>query len=112
MLRNFGLKAILLVVMVVLCVGVPIVNAEGAMLNWTSPTTAGLGSVYMVNASDGWAVGESGTIIRWTGTEWIPEFPADILTPLLISVTLVVVILAKTASKKRRKPSLPSKTLL
>ena len=151
MLRNFGLKASLLVVMVALCLGVLIANAEGAVLSWTSPTTANLGSVYMVGADDGWAVGSDGTIIRWdgtewsnvtspttktlysvfmvgaddgwavgdygtiihwTGTEWIPEFPAAILMPLLISVTLVAVILAKTASKKRRRPSLPSKTLL
>ena len=193
MLRNFGLKASLLVVMVALCVGVPIVNAEGAVLNWTSPTTAHLRSVYMVtdtngwavgydgmiihwdgtdwsnvtsptmwpltsvfmvsandgwavgghiihwngtewstvtsptvtsptwylllsvfmvSADDGWAVGGGGTIIRWTGTEWIPEFPTVMLMPLLISLTLVVVILAKTASKKHRRPSLPSETLL
>ena len=151
MLRNFGLKAILLVVMVALCVRVPIVNAEGSVLNWTSPTTAplvsvhmvtaddgwavgwsgtmihwngtdwsnvtsptqkGLGSVFMVTADDGWAVGWDGTIIRWTGTEWIPEFPTIVLTALLISLTLVAVILAKTTSKKRRKPSLPSKTTL
>ena len=92
--------------------GVPIVNAEGVVLNWTSPTTAWLLDVFMVGADDGWAVGWYGAIIRWTGTEWIPEFPTIVLMPLLISVTLVAVILAKTASKKHRKPSLPSKTLL
>jgi photosystem II stability/assembly factor-like uncharacterized protein len=190
MFRNFGLKASLLVVMVALCVGVPIANAEVEPLNWTSPTTEDpssvfmvsasdgwavggygriihwdgtdwsnvtspttaqfLGDVFMVSADDGWAVGADGTIIhwdgtswsnvtspttehlgdvfmvsaddgwavgnyaciRWTGTEWIPEFPTIVLMPLLISLTLVAVILAKTASKKRRKPSLPSKTLL
>ena len=151
MLRSVVLRASLLVLMVSLCVGMPIVNAEGVVLNWTSPTTRHLYSVFMVSpddgwavgafgtiihwdgadwsnvtspttfqlnsvfmlsASDGWAVGISGTIIQWTGTEWIPEFPTIVLMPLLISVTLVAVILAKTASKKRRKPSLPSKTLL
>ncbi len=112
MLRNFGLKASLLVVIVALCLGVPIANAEGAVLRWTSPTGSWLNSVFMVNADDGWAVSWDGTILRWIGTEWIPEFPTAILTPLLISLTLVAVILAKTASKKRRKPSLPSKTLL
>lgn len=151
MLRKFGLKASLLVVMASLCVGVPIVNAEVEPLNWTSPTLAHLysvfmvsaddgwavgyggtiihwdgtdwstvtrptlmplDSVFMVSADDGWAVGYDGTIIRWTGIEWIPEFPTAILMPLLMSVTLVAVILAKTASKKRRKPSLPSETLL
>jgi len=151
MFRNFGLKVSLLIVMVALVVCVPIVNAEGAMLSWTSPTTATLRSVYMVSADDGWAVGRFGTIIhwdgaewsnvtsptadplesvfmvgaddgwavghygtiiRWTGTEWIPEFPPIVLVPLLISVTLIAVILTKTASKTRRKPLLPSKTLL
>ena len=94
--------------------------SDGTIIRWngtewstvTSPTGAGLYSVFMVGADDGWAVGENGTIIRWTGTEWIPEFPTAVLMPLLISVTLVAVILTKTASKKRRKPSLPSKTAL
>ena len=96
------------------------VGESGRIMRWdgadwsavTSPTTWDLYSLHMVGADDGWAVGDNGTIIRWTGTEWIPEFPTAILTPLLISLTLVAVILAKTASKKRRKPSLPSKTLL
>lgn len=112
MWKSAVLKVILLVLMASLCVGVPIANAEGVVLNWTSPTTESLSSVFMVSADDGWAVGLWGTIIRWTGTEWIPEFPTIVLTPLLISLTLVAVILAKTASKKRRKPSLPSKTQL
>jgi len=77
-----------------------------------SPTTYGLMSVRMLSASDVWAVGWGGTIIRWTGTEWIPEFPTAILLSLLISLTLVVVILAKTVLKKRRKSLLPSETLL
>ena len=150
MLSSF-LKASLLVMMVSLCVGVPIVSAEGVVLSWTSPTTAILSSVFMVSADDGWAVGSGGTIIRWdgtewstvtspttvflysvfmvsaddgwavgnsgeiiqwTGTEWIPEFPTVIIMPLLISLTLVVVIIAKTASKKRTKPAILSKTQL
>ena len=189
MLSSF-LKASLLVLIVLLCVGVPIANAEGVTLNWTSPTTQHLndvfmfsasdgwavgqygtiirwdgtdwsnetsptaehlysvymvsasdgwavgddgtiihwngtewsnvtsptmyylGSLFMVSSSDGWAVGGLGTIIRWTGTEWIPEFPTAIFMPLLVSLTLVAVILAKRVSKKRRSPSLPSKTRL
>ena len=189
MFRNFGLKASLLVVMVALCVCVPIVNAE--VVNWTSPTTEWLYSVFMLSSDDGWAVGNVGTIIHWDGTEWsnvtspttqspksvymvssddgwavgiycpiihwdgtewstvtspaggflrsvymvssddgwgvgwegtilqwtgtewiIPEFPPIVLMPLLIGVTLVAVILTKTASKKRRRPLLPSKTPL
>jgi hypothetical protein len=57
----------------------------------------------MVSAGDGWAVGLQGTIIRWTGTEWIPEFPAVMLMLLLISITLIAVILAKTTSKKAQR---------
>jgi len=112
MWRSAVLKASLLVVMLSLCVGVPVVNAEKGVvvLNWTSPTTRDLYSVFMVSTDDGWAVGSGGTIIRWNGTEWIPEFPTAILMPVLISLTLVAVILTKTASKKRRKPLLPSKT--
>jgi hypothetical protein len=71
--------------------------------NFTNPTTEDLYSVYMVSASDGWAVGLQGTIISWTGTEWIPEFPAVILMLLLISITLIAVILAKTTSKKAQR---------
>ena len=151
MLRSFGLKASLLVVMVLLCVGVPTVNAEVVPLNWTSPTSQSLHdvfmvgaddgwavgidgliihwdgtewsnvtspagehltSVHMVGADDGWAVGNDGEIIHWDGTQWIPEFPTVIVMPLLISLTLVVVIIAKTASKKRTKPAIPSKTQL
>lgn len=107
-----GLNTGLLVVMVLLCVGMPIVTAKGASLSWTSPTAYDLWSVFMVSTDDGWAVGDGGAIIQWTGTEWIPEFAAVMFTPLLMSITLVAVILAKTASKKRRKPSLPSKTQL
>jgi len=96
------------------------VGEGGTIIRWngtewslvTSPTTLPLYSLFMVSEDEGWAVGEDGTIIQWTGTEWIPEFPTIVLMPLLISVTLVAVILAKTASKKRRKPLSPSKTLL
>jgi len=35
-----------------------------------SPTNRTLSSLYMVNENDGWAVGYSGTIIRWNGTDW------------------------------------------
>ena len=70
MLRSFILKASLLMVMVALCVGLPTINAEAVPLNWTSPTTSTLISVSMVGASDGWAVGSDGTIIRWNGTDW------------------------------------------
>ncbi len=77
--------------------------------NVISPTPAYLYSVFMVNSTDGWAVGSAhaptdANIIRWNGTEWMPEFPTTILTPLLTSLTIVMVTLAKTSSKKRRSP--------
>ena len=83
------------------------VGALGSIIHWdgiewsnaTSPTTTHLYSVFMVSADDGWAVGDWGRIIQWTGIEWIPEFPTGIIMPLLISLTLFVVILAKTAPK-------------
>jgi hypothetical protein len=112
-LRSHVLKAGLLIVLVSLCVVVPIVillrrtslpeteNTENdETVSWTSPTTAELYSVFMVNADDGWAVGGWGTIQRWTGTEWIPEFPAATLMLILISLTLAAVILEKTTLKK------------
>lgn len=34
------------------------------------PVGAYLRSVYMLSSSDGWAVGEGGTIIRWNGSSW------------------------------------------
>jgi hypothetical protein len=97
MLSSF-LKVSLLVVVVPLCVGVSIVNAGVVPLNWTSPTTQNLQSVHMVSTTDGWAVGTSGTIIRWTGTEWIPEFPTAVFMPLFIITTLLAVIVYR---KKR-----------
>ena len=181
MRSNFVLEASLPVMMLLLCLGVPIVQAEGALSNWTSPTTEFLYSVYMMASDDGWAVGYAGTIIRWngtqwsnatsptgdflrsvhmvgsddgwavatygaiihwngtewsivtspingnwvsvfmvasddgwavgtygriihwTGTEWIPEFSPIILMSLLIGLTLVAVVWAKTASKKRAR---------
>ena len=105
MWRSVFLKASMLVVMVLLCGSVLIVNAEVVLpLNWTSPTTLNLYDVFMVSASDGWAVGYAGTIIRWTGTVWIPEFPTAILMPLLMTLSLVVVIITKTVLKKRKTP--------
>jgi photosystem II stability/assembly factor-like uncharacterized protein len=90
----------------------------GAIIHWdgtewsevTSPTTNVLNAVYMVNATDGWAVGNGGTIIRWTGTEWIPEISTSLVMPLLISLTLVAVVIAKTLPKKRRSEWIPSET--
>jgi hypothetical protein len=38
--------------------------------NFMSPTPNPHNSVSMVNANDGWAVGDEGTIIHWNGTSW------------------------------------------
>jgi photosystem II stability/assembly factor-like uncharacterized protein len=79
------------------------VGSGGAIIRWdgsnwsnvTSPTTQSLQWVFMVSATDGWAVGHGGTIIRWNGSNWLPEFPATMIAPLLISLTLVAVIITK-----------------
>jgi len=64
------------------------VDAKGDVsLSWTSPTTSNLYSVFMVNASDGWAVGSDGTIIRWNGTNWSTW--ASPTTRRLLSVFMV-----------------------
>ncbi|MDD5252123.1 MAG: hypothetical protein PHT12_05850 [Patescibacteria group bacterium] len=36
----------------------------------TSPTGQQINDVYMLSATDGWAVGNAGTILRWNGTAW------------------------------------------
>ena len=61
------LKELILPVMILsLCVGAPIVQASST----TSPTTEFLHSVFMVDADDGWAVGDNGAIIHWNGAQW------------------------------------------
>lgn len=70
MLRSTVSKTCLLVVLMMLSISVPIVSAQSMLLDWTSPTKAGLSSVFMLNANDGWAVGEGGGIIHWNGTDW------------------------------------------
>ena len=50
----------------------------------------------MLGTNDGWAVGNGGTIIRWNGVEWIPEYSETIQIMLVLSFMLIVVILTKT----------------
>lgn len=45
--------------------GVSTVNAEAVPLEWKSPATKNLYSVFLVSATDGWAVGNVGNIIYW-----------------------------------------------
>ena len=57
-------------VLIILLVGIPTANAEGSWSTVSSPTTNDLYSVFMVSASDGWAVGSWGTILHYTGGSW------------------------------------------
>ena len=40
----------------------------------TSGTTADLYGVFMLDATNAWAVGSAGTILRYDGTRWAPQF--------------------------------------
>lgn len=48
-------------------------GASSTSGNWSivsSPTTNKLVDIYMLSPTEGWAVGENGTIIRWNGVAW------------------------------------------
>jgi photosystem II stability/assembly factor-like uncharacterized protein len=70
------------------CVSLSVVVAgEIVPLLWVSPTSDRLNSVFMVSSSEGWAVGDEGTIIRWNGADWSNSTsPTDMA---LISVFMV-----------------------
>jgi len=54
----------------------PLAHAGGRV--WTcyfSPTTKDLFGVSMVNSTDGWIVGDDGTILHWDGVRWT-AFPS------------------------------------
>jgi hypothetical protein len=96
---------------------VAMISWPGVIIHWDgtswntvtrNPEPLALMSVVMVGPDDGWAVGVTGTIQRWTGTEWIPEFSAVTFMLVLINFTLVAVIVKKTALRKSRRPQLPS----
>ena len=62
-----GRKLVLVIIMFSFCTTLLIVNVQCA--SWESvacPTTADLNSVFMVDSSEGWAVGYDGTILRLT----------------------------------------------
>ena len=62
--------------LVLLCVVIPIVGAGNPIwIAWTSPTTNDLNSVHMASIYDGWAVGDSGTMIHWNGADWSTSTP-------------------------------------
>ena len=88
MLSSISKKGLAVAILLVVVCMIPLVKAkETAMSYWTSPTLANLFSVYMVNASDGWAVGGNGAIIHWDGTEWM-NFPSP-TNSSLISISMV-----------------------
>jgi hypothetical protein len=63
-----------------------------------------LRSVSMVHGilgvNEAWAVGDSGLILAFTGTKWVPEIPV-IALPVLLSVGLVIVIFGKARLFKK-----------
>jgi len=71
-MRKLALLTPLLVILVVmLCVASLTVNARAENWSWTKvASNTYLRSVDMVSATDGWAVGSEGAIIRWDGTSW------------------------------------------
>jgi photosystem II stability/assembly factor-like uncharacterized protein len=74
--------------------------------SWTNAptsTTLTLRSVFYCG-DRGFSVGAQGEILYIApgGTQWIPEFPTAIFVLLLLILTSIAGILAKTASKKRR----------
>jgi hypothetical protein len=50
-----------------------------------------------------WVVGDSGQIMAFNGTNWVPELPI-IAVPLILAVGLLVAVFAK--SKLFKKPLL------
>jgi photosystem II stability/assembly factor-like uncharacterized protein len=66
--------------------------ASGQPGQWRSINpvfTPNLNDVWMVSATQGWAVGDSGTAIYWDGTQW-----RQILTPILTNLESVVCLAA------------------
>src|SRR5262249_504809 len=48
----------------------------GGSVGWggfTSRTTNELRGVWARTSTDGWAVGDAGTALRWNGTDWVPQ---------------------------------------
>ena len=55
-----------------------------------SPTQSDISSISMVSADDGWAVGKRGTILHYTGSQWVTEnspTSADLLSVVMDSAT-------------------------
>lgn len=57
-------------------------NSSSAWATFASPTSNHLHALDMVSTSDGWVVGEQGTILRWNGAAWsnaISPVPNDLM---------------------------------
>jgi len=66
----FPVRFFAFAVLIILLVGIPAANAQGSWSTATSPTGEILLSVFMVSASDGWAVGGNGVILHYSGGSW------------------------------------------
>jgi photosystem II stability/assembly factor-like uncharacterized protein len=67
---------VLLIMAVALSSSLPLAHSGGrAWISSFSPTTKNLFDVFMVNATDGWIVGDDGTILHWDGVSWT-AFPS------------------------------------
>ncbi|MBU1487256.1 gliding motility-associated C-terminal domain-containing protein, partial [bacterium] len=62
-------------------------QAQGWEMAVGTPTSSDLGSVSMVSATDGWAVGFWGTILHYDGTSWSEL--SSLTSNLLLSVSMV-----------------------
>jgi len=67
--KNVFLSLILLTALVAAKSSLAIGDRE-VWINAGNPILADLYHVFMVNASDGWIVGDNGVILHWNGTEW------------------------------------------
>jgi hypothetical protein len=69
----------MLLLIVIAFAALPGINAreKGWLLNW-SPVKEDLLDVFMINADDGWIVGDGGTILHWNGSSWTSvQCPVD-----------------------------------
>ena len=68
--RHAAFKAGLLIAMILLSMTLLITSVQGSWSQATVPVTNSLQGVSMVSATDGWAVGDGGAILHYTGGSW------------------------------------------
>jgi hypothetical protein len=85
----YSVKLLALAALAVLLVGIPSATAQGSWSTVTNPTgpTDRIESVFMVSASDGWAVGNDGMIFNYTSPVVIPEYPFGLPLLAILMVT-------------------------